>query len=146
MRLYLFAYSSADFRLSPRFILVSLIVFPDRYAVLDILEVLDFMDASHIHKKRRLRYCSSTHKGLRTYPTSQINNNETYADMTNRLPRNGRFGTKVIPVGVIAYFAFDLFIKKCSKLFVRQIQSVNKRHSICNESPLTLLLLAGRRR
>ncbi len=35
-------------------------------------------------KKRRLRYCSSTREGLRTYPFSQINNNETYADMTKR--------------------------------------------------------------
>ncbi len=34
-------------------------------------------------KKRRLHYCSSTHKGLSTYPQKSINNNETYADMTN---------------------------------------------------------------
>lgn len=35
-------------------------------------------------KKRRLRYCLSTREGLRTYPFSQTNNNETYADMTTR--------------------------------------------------------------
>ena len=37
-----------------------------------------------------------------TYQT--INNNETYADMTNRLPRIGKVGTKVIPVGIYCYF------------------------------------------
>ena len=46
--------------------------------------------------------------------------------MTNRLPRNGRHGMNVIPVGVIAYFAFDLVVKGC-EAFVRQIQSANKR-------------------
>ena len=58
-------------------------------------------------KKRRLRYCSSTRKGLRTYPIQSTNNNETYADMTTLLPRKGRYGMNVIPVGVIAYFVSD---------------------------------------
>ena len=38
---------------------------------------------------------------------------------------------------------FDWFErKKCAKLFVRQIQSVNKRHSICQE-PTTIRRIYG---
>ena len=41
----------------------------------------------------------------------------------------------VIPVGIycLLWFWLKLVTKKCSKLFARQIQSVNKRQSICQE-------------
>ena len=63
----------------------------------------------HTTKKRRPRYCSSTRKGLRTYPIPSTNNNETYADMTNpRTSTKYKLGHRyVIPVGVIAYFVSD---------------------------------------
>lgn len=62
---------------------------PTHLWLFGILHYIHFL-YMQTQRKRRLRYCSSTHKGLSTYPTSQINNNETYADMTNRLPRNDR--------------------------------------------------------
>ena len=37
----------------------------------------------------------------------EINNNETYADMTNCLPRNGKASVLVIPVGIYRYFGFS---------------------------------------
>gem|GEM_PF-4728753 len=89
-------------------------------------------------KKRRLRYCSSTHKGLSTYPNQLINNNETYADMTNRMPRNSKCGMiSHTHRHLIAYFVFDrLFIKSvlsflCVKYkasIKRLFQYVTKSH------------------
>ena len=99
-------------------------------------------------KKRRLRYCSSTREGLRTYPFSQINNNETYADMTKRRllkqPSEYECHTRRHLL-VTLLLTESISEKKCSKLFARQIQSVNKRHSICNE-PTTIRRIIRLRR
>ncbi len=37
----------------------------------------------------------------------------------------------VIPVGIYRYFVSDFGFSKVFEAFVRQIQSVNKRHLIC---------------
>ena len=97
-------------------------------------------------KKRRLRYCSSTHKGLSTYPFSQINNNETYADMTKRrlLKQPSEYECHTSRHLLVTLLLTES-VKKCAKLFVRQIQSVNKRHSICNE-PTTIRRIIRLRR
>lgn len=59
-------------------------------------------------------------------PENQINNNETYADMTNRLPKNGKFGTKVIPIGAHLFVLYPVLIESCEVPSCRT-QYVNKR-------------------
>ena len=121
-------------------------------------------------KKRRLRYCLSTHKGLSTYPFSQTNNNETYADMTNHPPRNDRVGMNVIPVGaqsftllltmnyvksVLSFLgannkaSINAFQYVTDSMFVLMPWSGNSSgaaldmRSVAYLHPLTLLLMAG---
>ena len=94
--------------------------------------IINVRTYAYIHKKRRLRYCSSTHKGLRTCPLQSINNNETYADMTN--PRKcTRYNVRCTRVYIchtrrrlIAYFVLTVVIKSVrSFLCVKYKASIN---------------------
>ena len=57
-------------------------------------------------------------QGPSNYPTSQTNNNETYADMTTYLLRFEQVSIYVIPVGIYCYFVSDFgFLIKSVRSF-----------------------------
>ena len=55
----------------------------------------------------------------------EINNNETYADMTNHLPRIGKVGMNVIPVGIYRYFGSSNKEKVAKLSTVKHKASIN---------------------
>ena len=64
------------------------------------------------------------HRGLRI--TFRVNKQqETYADMTNRLPRYSKTGIIVIPIGIYCYFDLTLNSKVAKFRFVKHKASIN---------------------